>query len=213
MRERYARRNTPARNSMYSPFLPSTFLSDQERARAIIAWVKDCGIRPVETRRVLEVGCGAGGNLLQLIAFGFEPGNLVGNELMEDRLAAARRRLPQAVELYGGDASVLGLPEESFDVVLQFTVFTSILDAAFRRTLATKMWSLVKPGGGILWYDFMFDNPRNSDVRGIPLTAVDQLSSGLFRRHIFRRTKHRTRASQRRSWRSLFHNACDTEIC
>jgi hypothetical protein len=23
------------------------------------------------------------------------------------------------------------------------------------------MWALTKPGGGILWYDFVYDNPRN----------------------------------------------------
>jgi len=150
-------------------------MSDQERSRALIAWVNECGIKPVERRRVLEVGCGTGGNLLQLISFGFEPQNLVGNELLEDRLAVARRRLPGAVALHGGDAAALALPADSFDIVLQSTVFTSILDEEFQRTLAAKMWSLVRPGGGILWYDFMFDNPRNPDVRGIPLSAVDKL--------------------------------------
>ena len=33
----------------------------------------------------------------------------------------------------------------------------------------------VKPGGGVLWYDFTFDNPRNPDVRGVPLSRVRTL--------------------------------------
>jgi hypothetical protein len=37
------------------------------------------------------------------------------------------------------------------------------------------MWSWVKPGGGVLWYDFTVDNPRNPDVRGVPLTRVREL--------------------------------------
>ena len=114
-------------------------------------------------------------NLLQFLSFGFSPENLVGNELLEDRIAIARKRLPAALALHGGDAVGLQLPQESFDVVLQSTVFTSILDSAFKRRLAEKMWSLVRPGGGVLWYDFMFDNPRNRDVQGISLAEIDKL--------------------------------------
>jgi hypothetical protein len=37
------------------------------------------------------------------------------------------------------------------------------------------MWALAKPGGGVLWYDFIFNNPRNPDVRGVPLHRIRQL--------------------------------------
>jgi hypothetical protein len=37
------------------------------------------------------------------------------------------------------------------------------------------MWRWVKPGGGVLWYDFTVDNPRNRDVRGVPLQRVASL--------------------------------------
>jgi len=33
----------------------------------------------------------------------------------------------------------------------------------------------VKPGGAVLWYDFTVDNPRNPDVRGVPLARVRAL--------------------------------------
>jgi SAM-dependent methyltransferase len=175
VRERYARRDETARHSLYGPFLASTYMPDQERTRALITWVNECSIGPVEQRRVLEIGCGTGANLLQFLSFGFAPENLVGNELLADRFAVARKRLPAALALHSGDAIGLQLPQESFDVVFQSTVFTSILDPAFKRRLAEKMWSLVKPGGGVLWYDFMFDNPRNRDVRGIPIAEIDKL--------------------------------------
>ena len=32
-----------------------------------------------------------------------------------------------------------------------------------------------RPGGGVLWYDFAFDNPRNPDVRGVPVSRIRQL--------------------------------------
>ena len=55
------------------------------------------------------------------------------------------------------------------------TVFSSLLDDAFRQRLAGAMWRWVKPGGGVLWYDFTVDNPKNSDVRGVPLASVRAL--------------------------------------
>ena len=51
----------------------------------------------------------------------------------------------------------------------------SLLDDAYQERLAQRMWSLVRPGGGILWCDFVYDNPRNPDVRGVPLRRVRQL--------------------------------------
>jgi SAM-dependent methyltransferase len=131
-------------------------------------------VMPVGDKRVLEVGCG-GANLIDLIRLGFRPPHLVGNELREDRLAEARDRLPPAVTLLAGDASTLDLEKESFDIVLQSTVFTSILDDAFQQRLADRMWSWVRPGGGILWYDFIWNNPRNPDVRGVPVRRIRQL--------------------------------------
>ena len=34
------------------------------------------------------------------------------------------------------------------------------------------MWRWLRPGGGVLWYDFTYDNPRNPDVRGIPVKRI-----------------------------------------
>jgi hypothetical protein len=37
------------------------------------------------------------------------------------------------------------------------------------------MWQWLRPGGGVLWYDFTVDNPRNRDVRGVPLARIREL--------------------------------------
>jgi hypothetical protein len=99
----------------------------------------------------------------------------VGNELLPERAQAARRVLPSGIPILTGDALQLELPPESFDVVYQSAVFTSILDPDFRTALARRMWTWVKPGGGVLWYDFIYDNPRNRDVAGVPLRGIRQL--------------------------------------
>ena len=169
---RYARRDVGDR---YSPLRPEVCLSRQERQRALVSLLRRHAPQPPAALDVLEVGCGAGDNLLELLALGFAPERLVGNELLPERAAAARRRLPAALALHEGDALALPFAPASFDVVLQSTVFSSLLDDAFQQRLAAAMWRWVRPGGAVLWYDFVFDNPRNADVRGVPLARVRTL--------------------------------------
>jgi hypothetical protein len=72
----------------------------------------------------------------------------------------------------------LALPDNEFDVVIQFVVLSSILDDSFQQALARRMWDLAKPGGGVLSYDFVYDNPRNPDVRAVTLGRIRQLFPG-----------------------------------
>jgi hypothetical protein len=58
---------TPRRNDI------SVYLGMQEKERTIIRWINRFGIEPNENIRVLEIGCGSGSNLLDLIRLGFHP--------------------------------------------------------------------------------------------------------------------------------------------
>lgn len=174
VRERYRRRQSIS-PSMYDPLQPDVYMTNQEKERALIRWLAWAGLTPVQDRSLLEIGCGSGTNLQQMIRLGFQPENLKGNELLDERVAEGRRLLPEAVEIYPGDATALNLPVSSFDVVYQSTVFSSILDDRFQRELAGRMWEWVKPGGGVLWYDFVYNNPSNPDVRGVPVYRIREL--------------------------------------
>jgi SAM-dependent methyltransferase len=178
MVRRYAKRQTAALAERYSCLNPSVYMSMQEKERALIAWLRDSWKKPPENTSLIEVGCGAGGNFYQLMRLGFRPGNLAGNELLHDRVDAARANVPPGLKLFPGDACALDLGSESFDIVFQSTVFTSILDAEVRRKLAAQMWRWVRPGGGILWYDFIFDNPSNPDVRKVAMSELRALFPG-----------------------------------
>ena len=173
VRERYARR--VAHDPRYSLLNPAALLALQERQRAMLTLFKRLGWSDLSQLRLHEVGSGTGSNLIELLLMGFSPQNLSGVELLPERHAAARERLPAAVQLAQGDALVLTPPAASVDIVLQSTVFSSLLDDAFQQRLADTMWTAVKPGGGVLWYDFTFNNPRNRDVRGVPLSRVRAL--------------------------------------
>lgn len=173
VRERYARRERS--DWRYSRLNPAALQASQERERALASLFARLSWFDVSERRVLEVGCGTGGNLLELLRFGFAPRNLAGIELLSERYAEAMQRLPAGVVLMQGDASLIKLPDESEDIVLQSTVFSSLLDAPFQWRLAQAMWRWVRPGGGVLWYDFTVDNPRNPDVRGVPVSRIREL--------------------------------------
>ena len=174
VKERYRRRKSLSA-SLYDPLQPDVYMAHQEKERALINWLAWSGLAPVHDKSLLEVGCGSGTNLQQMLRLGFQPENLKGNELLAERLAAAHRQLPAEIELFQGDAAALDLPKESFDVVYQSTVFSSILDDLFQQELAERMWGWVKPGGGMLWYDFIYDNPANPDVRGMPVRRIREL--------------------------------------
>jgi SAM-dependent methyltransferase len=171
--QRYARRG--AVDARYSLLRADVLHTVQERQRAMLRLFARHGMTQPDALRLLEVGCGSGGNLLEMLRLGLRPEQLAGAELLPDRLAQARAVLPASVALHGGDACALDLPAASQDIVLVSTVFSSLLDDAFQQRLAEAMWRWVRPGGGVLWYDFTWDNPGNRDVRGVPLARVREL--------------------------------------
>ena len=176
VRSRYARR--PAADPRYELLNPAALAAMQERQRGVLALLRAEGHADFAALTVLEVGSGSGGNLLELLWLGFAPEHLCGVELLPERHAAARARVPATVRLVLGDATEPHVAPASVDIVLASTVFSSLLDDAFQQRLADAMWAAVKPGGGVLWYDFTVDNPRNADVRGVPLGRVRKLFPG-----------------------------------
>ncbi|MEO8256945.1 MAG: class I SAM-dependent methyltransferase [Acidobacteriota bacterium] len=176
VRARYARRQSDFWRD--HALNPSVLLATQERHRAIadlfvrLGWLDLAGVR------LLEVGCGTGCNLLDFLRLGFRPDHLQGIELLSASVEWARRDLPGSVQITLGDATggaAAVVPDASLDIVYQSLVFTSLLDDRFQQRLADTMWRWLRPGGGILWYDFTMNNPRNSDVRGVPLARIREL--------------------------------------
>jgi len=63
-------------------------------------------------------------------------------------------------------------------MVLQFTVFTSILDDVMKKHIAAEISRVLKPGGALLWYDYFVSNPSNPDVRGVSRGEIVRLFPG-----------------------------------
>jgi ubiquinone/menaquinone biosynthesis C-methylase UbiE len=150
---------------LYSPANEAHLFAIQGRQRALLRALRQEGLWPLGDKDILEVGCGGGNVLLELLGYEADPRRLRGVDLLAERVAVARRRLPH---LALGCASGAYLPyaDQSFDLVLQFTVFSSILDRGICYTVANEIRRVLRPGGAILWYDFWV-NPVNKHTRGI----------------------------------------------
>ena len=112
--------------------------------------------------KFIEIGAGTGTNINIYKKLGFNSENIYANEINPVRVKLLRERHPD-INIIEGDALNLA-NKESFDIVMQSTVFTSVLDQEKRIMLAKKMFSMLREGGIILWYDFIYNNPRNPEV-------------------------------------------------
>lgn len=160
----YARRK---KAELYSRFNPGCLFMVQEREQRFLALLARHGCVSLDSKRILEVGCGSGDLLRDFIKWGARPENIVGIELLRERMAEAVELCPKAISIHQGNAARLPFAGESFDIVVQSTVFTSVLDRGMKQELASEMRRVLKPEGLILWYDFHINNPRNPDVKGV----------------------------------------------
>lgn len=172
------RRDPAFQREFYSLFRPGNLFLLQQRERALLRCLTNAGVTrdSIESLAILELGCGAGGLLPQLASYGANPDNLVGFDLDRNRIQEAARRHP-AMHFFVADATRLPIAESSFDVVIQSTLFTSILDQGARRAAAAEMQRVLRPGGFILWLDFRYDSPRNASVRRV---SRRELTTDLF---------------------------------
>jgi SAM-dependent methyltransferase len=162
-----------ASSDLYSPFNPAYLFSVQQRQRATLRLLRRYGFNSLRHRRLLEIGCDRGGILLEYLGYGATAKHLHGAELLSDRVMEARRRLPH-LPLTCADGQHLPYQSGVFDLVLQYTVFTSILDDGIKANLAAEMMRVLKPDGLILWYDFWL-NPTNKQTRGIRPAEIRRL--------------------------------------
>lgn len=154
------------RQSKWSLKNPGNLAIRRERSKVLLDMLTNAKLLPLTNKRILEIGCGAGQIIKQLISFGADPARISGVDLVEDLIQSARLELPD-VDLRVADARFLPFDTESFDLVLTFTVFSSILDNNVATQVAQEARRLLKQGGTLVCYDFRYDSPGNPNVRGV----------------------------------------------
>jgi ubiquinone/menaquinone biosynthesis C-methylase UbiE len=153
------------------------------------------------TRGILDAGCGTGWCLRALAEAGVRPERLRGIDIQPERVAAARQAVPGA-EIGVGDALNLRFPDESFALILQLTLLSSLgSHDAVHKALGEAL-RVLAPGGLLLIYEPRVPNPlnrhtllvRNSDLTRAGITPREQVSLTLIpalARHLGGRTKDR----------------------
>src|SRR5205823_4030590 len=89
----YLRRARELSPDFYSLRKPANLFFKQQRTRHVLAILERERFFPLEKRRILEIGCGAGDWLADFEAWGARRGNLAGIDLDEARVADAQRLL------------------------------------------------------------------------------------------------------------------------
>ncbi len=174
----YARREAEIPAGFYDLARPANYFAHCQLARRIIAMLDRSRRLPsLAGRKIADIGCGTGNWLLEFVQWGARPENLFGVDLNAARIEQARGKLFGA-RFEAGDASRLSLESGSFDLVCQFTAFSSVLDDCVRRSMASEMLRVLNPNGAIIWYDLRIGNPGNSAVALIGKEAAQRLFPG-----------------------------------
>lgn len=177
VRDAYARRAERGADERYALTDGANLYLFQRRERAVLDLLRDHQLLPLDRARIMDVGCGNGAVLRDFVRWGAAPHLCAGIDLLEDRVAAARELSPQGFDVRCGSADALPWDDRAFDIAVQFTLLSSVLDAATRQRIANESIRVLRPGGVLLYYDFIW-NPGNRDTRGLRLDELRALYAG-----------------------------------
>jgi tRNA (cmo5U34)-methyltransferase len=160
------RRNTPLDQKSSLEDIRARFDNDVERfsnletgqistvdATLSMELITQAAIRStVPIRRILDIGCGAGNNLLKLVKhLGAVDCDLV--DLSLPMLERARERISAAnsgkIRVFQGDFRAIELPEKAYDVVLAAAVLHHLRDDRDWEKAFAKIYRLTAPGGSV----------------------------------------------------------------
>jgi ubiquinone/menaquinone biosynthesis C-methylase UbiE len=189
IRHEYERRSRSIPEGYYSFENSAVLFSYVQRGRAVVQLLKECNMFPLAEKKILDVGCGTGSWLADFEMWGSSRENLAGIELDRERGIRAKIRFAamkddtegissKGADIRIGDASQLPWSDAFFDIVIQSTVFTSILLDRMKEAIALEICRVLKPGGIVLWYDFFYDNPWNPNVKGVRAGEIRHLFPG-----------------------------------
>ena len=109
--------------------------------------------------RVLDVGCGAGNNILKLAQYSQDfDCDLV--DLSLPMLEAARSRVAEKISgtvmVHQGDFRTITLPDQGYDVILAAAVLHHLRDDQDWESVFGKLYRLTAPGGSMWITDLVF---------------------------------------------------------
>jgi SAM-dependent methyltransferase len=148
------------------------------RAELVQAAFSLAGRELIGADAILDVGCGSGWWLQRLAGDGRISAHLHGVELLPERAAAARSRVPMAA-IALADARELPFDAGSFDVVALFTVLSSLSNATDAEQALCEARRVLSPRGAMLVWEPRIRNPFNHDTLLVGLPLLERALAGM----------------------------------
>lgn len=125
--------------------------------------------------RLLDLGCSGGGAVAGIDRSAWQP--TVGLDLDAAKLRLASSVLP-SVGFVQADAARLPFPAGVFQVVVAFTLFSSVVGRGLADAVAAEVRRVLAPDGVLVWYDMRYPSPRNRNVRALRRDDIAALFPG-----------------------------------
>jgi len=129
-----------------------------------------------ETSRILDVGCGGGGSLTRFLQLGFQPDNLYGLDMLQERIDEGKRKYPN-LNLICGNATSMTFESDMFDLVLESTMFVQITDEELSQKISQEMLRVTKPRGYLMLIDWRYGKPGNSNYLAVSMKRINKMFS------------------------------------
>jgi ubiquinone/menaquinone biosynthesis C-methylase UbiE len=159
----YATKKGTDRNSLLRN--PEVLFQSLARDAAMVRALRSINPHP-QSARVLDVGCGDGDSLWIFLRLGFEPSNLFGVDIQEDRILKAKATNP-FVNFECTDATCLAFPDNTFDISMESMMFLQLTDDDIASRIASEMIRVTKPGGMLLVSDWRYSEPGSREFKGV----------------------------------------------
>lgn len=161
----------------YGLFCDYPRLAVQSRENAMMDLFWEVGFKPkfVTTAKIFDAGCGNGNVIRDFLKYGAKPSNCYGIDLIQDRIWEAQDLTPN-VAFTCGNAINSGYPNKMFDLVICFTVFSSIFLEETRLKLAEE---IKRVGRYLVFYD-MNEKIQAENVKGLSRDDFNKYFTGKF---------------------------------
>lgn len=126
------------------------------------------------SRNVLDVGCGGGADLYQLIRIGCRVDKITGIDIQEERISEARRIYPTA-NFVVADAAEMTFVDSTFDVVFESTMFATLPDDNLSGKIAREMIRVCKPGGFLILVDWKVPKFNDTSYKALTRARLHKL--------------------------------------
>lgn len=157
---------------------PSHVGRQLERGAVLLEELQSAGVSALKGLRILDLGAGDGSAGRQLSYLSQGTATTLAVDLRKQVVMKAERGMCAR-------GSALPVNRGSVDMVLLFTVLSSVASDEARQRIALEARRVVSSDGTIIVYDMVRRNPRNADVRPLSDQQVGTMFPGCMRR--FRR--------------------------